>query len=402
MAFVDQTRDVNGQHLYRLLNTVSSDGTKLFSPPDFVKTASADRIVGNAELAPGVFGNPRDRLFPCHTGPATWVSAVFFHTQKQAMDRRTAQIISDRIDAAARYHGITSFVEAVKEAVAKDAARKESDLPDEDFALVIQYEDGQKERYLPIRNANEVKAACDYLRQHSADFTFDDRRVIAEKILTKAAQYSVDLGGEREALEKQAGHGTCAPETAAELVYSRAKAVRQLHGDLEMAENLTKMAMQCLKNPSYTALPSNLHKIAGLIDRVDREYGFKNLSTLRKPEEALFQINIKVAEQVLNDHVSMTSGNIYSKKDLAGLKLEDIRAVMGDRFADAVSNDGLFLDVEKLAEVARTLPRGDAELFDSLLSQMKVKPVYKEAAHHASGPLASADALLQLASLHTS
>lgn len=402
MTILDQTRDLNGQHLVGLLNTVGADGTKLFPPPDFVKAASSENIVGSEDLAPGMFANPRDRMFPCHTGPATWVSSLFFQSQKQAMDRKLAEVVEKRIDAAARHHGITSFTESVKKASANAAAAAESAMSDDDYALVVQYDGGVKERHLPIRNSSEIKAACAYLRQYQREFTFDDRRIIAEKILVKAAQYGVALGAEEEILEKQAGHGTCSPDTAAELLYSRAKAVRLLHKNLDMAENLAKMAMQCLSNADYTTLPSNLVKIASFIDRVDAEYGLGNLKELQRPEDVLFQLNVKVANQMIQDHVSLTSGNIYSKQALSKVSLEDLRAVMGDSFASAVSGEGLFLDTEKLAEVARTMPRDDAELFDRLMHQLSVSAVYKEAAHTKSGPLASASALLELAGMHQS
>lgn len=399
MEILDQARDANGQRLYALIHTVGADGVKLFTPPDFVKTASAENILGGEDPAPGVYANPRERLFPCHTGAATWVSALFFHNQKQAMARGMAQAIEARIDTAAAHHGIAGHVAQIKTAVEQSRARSEAAISDEDFAVVIQYENGNKERHLPIRNEAEVKAACAYLRQYGPEFSFDDRRVIAEKILVKAAQHRVALGTETEVLEKQAGHGTCSPDTIAELLYSRAKAVRTLHRDLDMSENLAKMAMECLQKPDYAVLPSNLLKLAGFIDRVDAEYGLRNLTGLRKPEDALFQLNVKVAQRVLDSHVSLTSGNVYAKEALARVNLDDVRAVMGEPFANAVS-DGWSLDTEKLAEVVRTMPRDDAELFDRLMQQLDVQPAYKEAAHTPSGPLASADALLQLAGMH--
>jgi hypothetical protein len=399
-VLLDQGRDTNGQHLVALLNTVGADGAKLFAPPDFVKAASSEVIVAGEDTTPGLFADPRHRMFPCHTGAATWVSAAYFHSQKQAASKEVAQAIERRIDAAAKHHGITSFVTAVKTAVEGARARTETELPDSDFALVVAYEDGNKERHLPIRNPGELKVACDYLRQYYNEFTFDDRRAIAEKILTKAAALNVGLGVEQEALEKQAGHGSCAPETVANLVFSRAKAVRLIRHDLEMAEQLGKMAQDCLDRGSDVIVPSNLHKIAGFIDRVDHEYGFRGLTDLPKPEDVLFQINVKVASRLMQDHVSLTSGNVYAKQALAGVNLADIRSIMGDGFAGAVSDDGLYLDTEKLAQVAPTMPRDDAELFDSLMRQLNVQPVYKEAAHHASGPLSSASNLLKLAGMH--
>ena len=290
--------------------------------------------------------------------------------------------------------------EAVKAAVARTKAATEADLPDDDFAMVVRYENGATERHLPVRNAAEVKAASAYLDAYAREFTYDDRRVIAGKILAKADALGVGLGAARDALEKRAGHGTCAPETAAGLLFSRAKAVRLLRRDLDAAEGLAKLAAECLEKPDFATLPSNLQKIAGFVDRVDREYKLTGLSDLKAPEDVLFQITVKAAQAVLDDHVSLTSGNIYTKRALAGVPLEEVRAVMGDGFVSAVSADGLFLDATKLAEIAPTMPRDDAELFDGLMARLNVSAVYKEAAHAPSGPLASAEALLSLAGLH--
>lgn len=400
MTVLDQTRDPNGQHLYGLLNTVDAAGVRLFDQPDYVKAASADAVAGNDSVAPGVYGNPRDRLFPCHTAAATWVSAAFFHTQKAAMDRRTAEVVEARIDRAAAHHGIAGHVAAVKAAVARTAPRAEADLPDADFALVAQFPDGRAERALPIRNAAEVKAAAAHLERYAADYTFDDRAVIADKILEKAAAYGVDLGEAAARLEKRAGRGSSAPATVAELLFSRAQAVRVVGRDLAMAEGLAKMAVACLTDPEAYTLPSTLRKVAGFVDRVDREYKLLGLSTLARPEDVLFRVTVKAAEQTLADHVSLTSGSIYAKAALARVPLGEVRAVMGDGFADAVSAGGLFVDTEKLAQVAPTMPRDDAELFDRLAARFGVRPAHKEAAHAGAGPLAAPGALAALAALH--
>ena len=53
----------------------------------------------------------------------------------------------------------------------------------------------------------------------------------------------------------------------------------------------------------------------------------------------------------------------------------------------------MILDTEKLAEELRTLPRGDAKLFESLASAANVKPFGKEASVKKA-------ALTKLAALH--
>lgn len=397
-VILDQSRDQNGQKLYALLHIVGPDGVKLFDVPDYVKSAGDEKITGNDKTSPTVYGDPRQRLFPCHTAEATWVSSLFFHSQKQAMSRQTAQAVEKRIDAAARHHGVSLAIEAVKEAFSKTSIRTEAELPDSDFALVIAWDGGDKERRLPIRNENEVKAACDYLRRYQRELSFDNRRTVAEKILSKAAAMNIDLGPETEILEKQAGHGTCSPEKIAEYLFSRARAIKLLKKDFDMAEKLAGFAVRCLENPDFSTVPSNLHRIASFVEKVDNDYDLKNLTTLPRAEDSLFNLNGKVAEQILGDHVALTSGMWYTRSKLAGVGLSTIQDAMGEDFAKAVTNDGLFVDLEKLAEIAPTLPRADAKLFDSMMASLNIEPAHKEAG--ASGPLTDRDALFELANLH--
>lgn len=401
MSVLDQTRDSNLQRLHGLLHTVGVDGNTLFDPPDFVKRASRGAV--GAELSEdgaGVaFGNPRDRLFPVHTAPATWVSAVFFHTQKAAMSARDAEVIEKRIEAAAAHHGISGTVALVKAAVAREAARSEADLPDDAYALVLTLENGTKGRYLPVRNGDEVKAAAAYLRRNRADLRFDDRRVVAERILVKAAAFGVDLGEATSAIQTQAGVGTCAPGTVVDVLAGRAQAVKLAGRDPAGAALLEGLAKAAAANPAEAVRPAFLRKVASTVDRVDRDYKLGRLTGLRPPED-LFAVTLKAAADLVAGHVSLSSGDVYAKTALAAVPLTEVQAVMGAPFAAAVGAGGLFLDAEKLAGVAASMPRDDAELLGRLLARLGVQPAHKEAAHVSSGPLAAAGALAALAGMH--
>ena len=87
MQILDQKSDVNGQYIHRVMSSLGHDGQRLFSEPDFVKSASKEELVGVEDLQTGVYGNPARREFPCHTPGATWLSAVCFHTQKEAYSK---------------------------------------------------------------------------------------------------------------------------------------------------------------------------------------------------------------------------------------------------------------------------------------------------------------------------
>ncbi len=58
----------------------------------------------------------------------------------------------------------------------------------------------------------------------------------------------------------------------------------------------------------------------------------------------------------------------------------DVRSLLGDDFAEEVRTGFNSIDPEKMAEVAATLPRGDAALLDSLMSDAGLRPTMSKAA----------------------
>jgi hypothetical protein len=70
---------------------------------------------------------------------------------------------------------------------------------------------------------------------------------------------------------------------------------------------------------------------------------------------------------------AMQTGNIYDKGQLSKLAREDVEGLFGTDFANEVCT-GLEVDVEKIAEIAATLPRPDAELLEQLLTEAGQHP----------------------------
>ena len=130
-----------------------------------------------------------------------------------------------------------------------------------------------------------------------------------------------------------------------------------------------------------------MQKLAAFVDTFDRANGIVQDygHSVARPEDVLFTVTEKTAAQVKAAHVPMTSGNIYKVADLQAVKLDSIRDWMGSEFADEVSVGGLHVNMDKLAELLPTLPRGDAEHFDRLLSDNGIAPFAKEAAHVPEG-----------------
>jgi hypothetical protein len=253
-------------------------------------------------------------------------------------------------------------------------------LPDSDFAIVWSSPAG-KMRHWPIRNATEVKFAAAHFKQHRDDFTFEDRHVIANKILEKAAQYAADVSDAEGSLELAAGLGACAAKVASDMLKDRVRLTQRQYGDL--AAELSKLAEVIDRNPERAREVDTRLKLASAVDSFDRSTHLDRLygaGGLPRPEEVLFAVTEKVAREFLGQNVETTTGNVYNLGDLEKLAIEDVREWMGDDFTDAVTAGGVYLDRDKLAAIVPTLDRGMAATFDRLVQEKNAAAVVKQAA----------------------
>jgi hypothetical protein len=85
---------------------------------------------------------------------------------------------------------------------------------------------------------------------------------------------------------------------------------------------------------------------------------------------------------------------VYALDDLEKLAVEDVRAYLGDDFADAVSAGGVYMDRDKLAAIVPTLDRGMATTLDQLMSEKQAAVV---ARNPAAEDLLTIDRLFELA-----
>lgn len=384
---LDQTQDTSGRETHRL--------TSLFDSPDFVKSASHERTHGDETLQRHMYADQYNKLYPCHSAPATWLSSLFFADKRAEFDEKRASEIQSRLHAAAKFFGILGSVQEMEEKVAATAADNVNNLGDDQFAIVWVGDAGTKERHWPLRNATEVKYAAHGFAKWRDEFVFEDRHTIAEKILVKAAEHNADIAEYEHMLALTAGHGACAAKVATEMLRDRARLVQR--SNQPAAIEMAKLASVLEQNPENARAHETRVKLAAAVDEFDRVnhlYRLYDDGGLPRAEEVLFAVTEKVARAFVSENVETTTGNVYALADLEKLALDDVRNWLGDDFADAVSAGGVYLDRDKLAAIVPTLDRGMAASLDRLMQDNKMAAVVRTKAAESLLPL---DRLFELA-----
>lgn len=342
-----------------------------------------------------MYADQYNKLYPCHTAPATWLSALHFADKRASFDEKRAAEVYSRIQAAAKFFGILGAVSELEEKVAAAGSDNMSSLSDDCFAIVWAGDNGAKERHWPLRNATEVKFAAEHFNTYRDEFVFEDRQKVAEKILVKAAEYGADIGDQEHTLSLSAGFGACAASVAGDMLRTRATLV-QRHNQPAAVEML-KLANVVESNPDISREQDTRLKLAAVVDEFDRVNHLDRLYNnggLPRPEEILFAVTEKVARDFVNTNVETTTGHVYALDDLEKLAIEHVREWLGDDFADAVSAGGVYLDRDKLAAIVPTLDRGMASMFDRMMQENKIAAVVQTKAAECLLPL---DKLFELA-----
>lgn len=360
----DQTTDRNGAEIYRIAVT--------YGLPDFVKSADADELLRPSQLPVQAYADPWTQTLPCHTPASTWLSAVTFLEKSAAWGER-APAVAERLTQFASYWNIVPSVVAVAEKLASAvAADPTASLPDQVFAYIVVDPRGRViDRRLPLRDAGEVKLAVDYLRRYADQFSRNERARIADRVLGRADRLQIKLAAdERDWLERTAGRGFCNP---AEVV--RALQMRGVvSGSPQMKAALDRLARTIATNPRAFTRPQLL-KLAEVLDQVDRDLKLTPSSVLLPADELLFGVTWRKAAQDASSVCALTTGSVYDKRQFAKLSLDAVSELFGPEIADEVRYGLDRVDPEKMAAIASTLPRPDAELLDRLMAEAGQRPL---------------------------
>jgi hypothetical protein len=368
IQILDPASDVNREELARL--------SKLYDFPDFVKQADISQTMDAENAAVTTYADPVRQKFACHTAAATWISGLYFHEKKAEYHPKDRNRIEQRLQHYVDYWRIRpAYDEIVKKAEALDS----QELPDSSYGYVWVDTQGNKERFLPLTSTQNIKAAAEWLEEHRDTLPFHDRHVIAKRLLEKAAATGTAFGDElNQFIEKQAGYGIPDPAEIYEMLNQRA----QLCKNAEYCEQIKTLA-ETVRGQSQIALqPDQLVKLAETVDMIDRAIHLngKYTDNIQRPEDVIFKVTYTKAASDRESLCTLQTGNIYDKGQLSKLAREDVESLFGTDFLEEVSR-GLKIDPEKMAAVAETLPRPDAELLEQMLSEAGQQPQFgKEAA----------------------
>jgi len=370
VATLDQTADTSMRDLHRY--------SKLYSFPGYVKQAShSQTCAAPANLPSTVYADVRYRQFPCHTKAATWLSYLYFLEKRADMHEKIAGWVEERLNQFTSYWGLDGDIQQLRQ---KHASLHATDpLPDSDYMLVEATASGVKERLYPLTSPAAIQKAAEWFGQYRFHWPYEDRVVMANKLIEKAAKVGVGFNEDiSEMLEKQAGRGWYNPPEVARHIRNRVKAAERVTP--EFRERMEKLAHAVETAPGLSQNPDHCQMLCKTIDYFDRmtHLADKYSSAIPCPEDVVFPATWKVAQAFVNDGCTLTTGSVYNRDDFSKLALSEVRDLFGDSIAQEVAN-GLAVDPEKMADVAATFPRPDAQLFDRMLSDNGIAPVVKQA-----------------------
>lgn len=370
-TILDQTGDSSRERFFRM--------SRLYPLPDYVKQASSSLMEPDPTLPTTAFADIVSKQFPCNTKAATFLSWLYFLDGKPELNKAASTLIENRLTRFAEHWGISKDVQELREKHARAQCSSLNALPDSAFAIVWSDADGGKARHLPMRNGLEVKAAAAWFKENRDTFKWDDRQTIARKILDKANEKAAALDpATDEILERTAGLGLYVPSKAAEMIRHRVRAAQRVTP--EVKEGMLKLADSLQSNPILAIDPATSSSLARTIDQFDREHHLagKYSALVPRPEDIFFETTLKSAGTFVKDACTLVTGVVFEKAQFSKLAISEVRALLGDEIADAVA-DGIEVDVEKMADVAETLPRPDAQRLEALLSDVGEIPRHKNA-----------------------
>ena len=340
-------RDPNYNGLLKIYKTVEV--------PVFVKEAAAigEQMVG--DLPHDVFGDPGKRLYPLNNKSNTWLSRQYFGNDKGNYTAKEASLIESRIQKAAAFWKLDE-PSYIREDPYGGMAHRIS-IADPAQHEVIGFD---------IKCQDHWKQACTELFQNRSKYTFDMRRQFAEGLLgaPRNLRPASIVEHAEEYMHKAACQGTCVTQNVVNCIYKRATQVRV--SNPELYKNLMLAAGEFNRSEGGFVPATELRKVAETIDIVDRGLGFDKFygqGCFDFPENELFSVTESVMTKIAEEAVVLTNGNTLSQSELVANKDR-----IGEFFTK-YAGEKPYADDDEMIDVLRSLPRSDADAFESYMGQ---------------------------------
>lgn len=371
----DLAGDAGNRELYRL--------AQQYPLPDFVKKADLSAHRDPPRPDPKLYADTRRPYqFACHTPEATVLSALYFYDKAASFAAPVAQKIEERLHKFASHWNVTNAVADIQNHGGKAHEEEPASDSPADYAINVKVA-GVYKRRVPLRTAQEVQKAASWFRDNldvmRQNMTFLNRQAVATRILDKAAEHCVTLGENQDLLEKSAGYGAADADSVALALIRRSKMVQD--APEELRQGLTKLAAAIRQNPRMMLDPAVTSQLAEAVDGFDRVTNLltKYSSVTPAPENMIFAVTHHKIAETVKTSCQLVNGEIYNQDQFSALSLSDLSEAFGESFARRVAN-GLTLDTEKLANVASTLPRNDADMLSVLLEEKNEYPIAVDSA----------------------
>lgn len=360
LKIADVCDDTDQRIFYRIRNLVEM--------PAFVKNAALTDSAEVVKLPNAVFADPARRKFPLNTKAAVWLSQLYFLENRHKYATPEITRLQEKISNAGKFFGISGDIKKAAQTWETHQQTAPPDLSDADYAIVIEH-DGEKVRRFPINNPINVKSAANHLYGNRMHYPYDWRRIAARKILHKAAELEVqDIEPElHEYLTKAAGFGSTSPSIAHGKLGQRFLMIPDTEKDLKIK---TAKLAKAVRGMNGIPAPSEMIKLAQIVDRLDREHGFYQYydQGVETPEEMFFTLTQKKAALFRDGYFQLTTGTYVPFAALNKVELHKVAQTIGDDFVKAVMDDkSLDIDLEKFGKIAATLPRDDAHILERAL-----------------------------------
>lgn len=361
--------------------------------PDFVKSASIASLVPVQPEEKQCVADPINNRFPCHNKAATFVSYLYYLSQRDKYAPAHQRIVDKQF---AKYAALWNIRLEMRQAWEKASSQPpKRPLNDSEYAIVasVKKANGEKTviRRVPISTAQETAKAAAWFVQNLGmlrnKMSFAKRADIAQRILDQAEKLGANLGESERVLRKCACEGISEPSYIGDQIRRRLKLMRNVSPEFrKQAEALA----QKVGSTNILALdPATRRQMAELLDDWDHTHKLRESygRGIDSPEETLFKIGRHDLDYFRKCSCSLATGSMYLSEDFEKLSVADVRSILGDEIADAVAK-GMHVDGQKMAEIAATLPRPQAELLESLLEEQGIKPFHKTAHKRTLAPLA--------------